>query len=410
MKRVYKILIYLVLTVFVYNLFFNGSLRIDKSTGFVDYGYSGLYYYLKGDVKQFLYWKEYYQYDLNGTDKEYLLYKNNKARIISVNKNNIISDTLVDNANKISVTSAKSNKQFKVSIADNNNIESALHKTSENIFVISDVEGDFDKFIQILQQNHIINNELEWMYGKGHLVFLGDFFDRGNDVTAVLWLCYKLEQEAEQQAGKVHFILGNHEQMNLQGNIKYVDYKYQALAQKLKIPYKELYGKNSELGRWIRSKNSIEIINDLLFVHGGISPNFIKRKESVEKINQNIRLTLDTTITDLYTEDGKIKNTSLFPYIKMDSPLWYRGYFQDWADYKKATQSEVDAVCKYYEVNKIIVGHTIVDEIKTHYNGKVLGIDVQRNHDNKKQKPSALLIENNNFYAVDELGKKIPIK
>jgi calcineurin-like phosphoesterase family protein len=316
----------------------------------------------------------------------------------------------VDNANKISVTSAKSNKQFKVSIADNNNIESALHKTSENIFVISDVEGDFDKFIQILQQNHIINNELEWMYGKGHLVFLGDFFDRGNDVTAVLWLCYKLEQEAEQQAGKVHFILGNHEQMNLQGNIKYVDYKYQALAQKLKIPYKELYGKNSELGRWIRSKNSIEIINDLLFVHGGISPNFIKRKESVEKINQNIRLTLDTTITDLYTEDGKIKNTSLFPYIKMDSPLWYRGYFQDWADYKKATQSEVDAVCKYYEVNKIIVGHTIVDEIKTHYNGKVLGIDVQRNHDNKKQKPSALLIENNNFYAVDELGKKIPIK
>ncbi len=94
----------------------------------------------------------------------------------------------------------------------------------------------------------------------------------------------------------------------------------------------------------------------------------------------------------------------------MESPLWYRGYFEDWNDYKKTSQSEVDAVCNYYKVQKIIVGHTIVEEIKTHFNGKVIGIDVTRHYDNKKNKPSALLIENNVFYAVDELGRKFPIK
>lgn len=410
MKRIFKFIGVIIILIVTFNLLFNSYFRIRENDGFIIFGYSGLYNYFTKEHKKLIYWKEYMIYDLQGTDKEYLLYEDNKARIISVDKKNVVSDKFVNKVNELNIISSNSNKQFKVSITDNNNIESTLYKTPENIFVISDVEGGFDKFIQMLQKNHVINNELQWTHGKGHLVLLGDFFDRGNDVTAVLWLCYKLEQEAEQQAGKVHFILGNHEQMNLQGNIKYVDYKYKALAQKLKISYKELYGKNSELGMWIRSKNSIEIINDLLFVHGGISPNFIKRKESIEKINQNIRLTLDTTITDLYTEDGKIKNISLFPYIKMDSPLWYRGYFQDWADYKKATQSDVDAVCKYYGVNKIIVGHTIVDEIKTNYNGKVIGIDVQRNHDNKNPKPSALLIENNQFFAVDEHGKKFPIK
>lgn len=410
MKKILKYIGIIAIVIIVFNLIFNSYFRMRKNDGYVLFGYSGLYKYFNKEHKKLIYWKEFYQYDLMGTDKEYLLYGIDKKRIISVDKKNVISDKWVENINEINIISANSNKEFKVSILDNNNVEPSYYNTTENIFAVSDIEGDFDRFIQILQKNHVINNSLQWNYGKGHLVLLGDFFDRGNDVTAVLWLCYQLEQEAEKQGGKVHFILGNHEQMNLRGNMKYVDRKYKALSQKLNIPYKELYGKNSELGRWIRSKNAIEIINNMFFVHGGISPDFIKRKESVDKINQNIRFTLDTNTSDYYTEDGKAKNNPLLPYIEMDSPLWYRGYFQDWGDYKKATQSEVDAVCKYYEVNKIIVGHTIVEKIKTHYNGKVIGIDITSYSEEDKNKPSALLIENNNFYAVDELGRKFPIK
>ncbi|MDO4727694.1 MAG: hypothetical protein Q4B43_01685 [Bacteroidota bacterium] len=110
--------------------------------------------------------------------------------------------------------------------------------------------------------------------------------------------------------------------MNLQGNIKYVQPKYKALAEELNIPYKELYGTNSELGRWLRSKNSIEIINDILFCHGGISANFIKHNESVETTNANILKAI--AYFDVSKEVNH--NDSLYKYLNLESPLWYRGY------------------------------------------------------------------------------------
>lgn len=411
MFKKFKKIILIITSLFVlYYIFWGNFLYVNKSTGYVNCGYTGLYYYLKGYSKQIIYWKEYYKYDLMGIDKEYLLYTNGKKRIISVDKNNAISDKYVDTINELEITSARSNVQFKVPIIDKNSTELSKYNTLENIFAISDIEGDFDKFTQLLQKNKVITNDLRWNFGKGHIVLLGDFFDRGNDVTAVLWLCYKLEQEAEKEGGKLHFILGNHEQLNLQGDIGYVDSKYQALAQKLNMPYKELYGKNSELGRWIRSKNTIEIINDVLFVHGGISPNFIKLHETIDITNQNTLKAIDTPLKDMYSTNGEDIGNPFYKYINVESPLWYRGYFNDWGNYKKATQTEVDAVCKYYGVKKIIVGHTKVDEIKNHYKGRVIGINVKREYNNKNQKPSALLIENNQYYAVDEHGKKFPVK
>ena len=408
-KKILKKIIYFSLFIFIFlfvnEFLYNGFVRMRENDEFIYFGFSGIDEMFKKEGEIKVYWKEYKKHELMGTDKQYLLYQNNKKRIISVDSLNNISDKLHDSISELSITSL-SRKSFIINEFNDNSMPSYIYNTEENIFAISDIEGDFDKFIQLLQRNNIINNSLNWNFGKGHLVLLGDFFVRGDDVTATLWLCYKLETEAKKSGGQVHFILGNHEQMNLQGNIKYVQPKYKALAQKLNIPYKEFYGKNSELGRWLRSKNSIEIINNILFCHGGICANFIKNKESIETTNKNILKAIEHF--DISKEINK--GDAFYKYLNMESPLWYRGYFEDWSDYKKASQSEVDAVCNYYKVQKIIVGHTIVDEIKTHFNGKVIGIDVTRHYDNKKNKPSALLIENNKYFAVDELGRKFLIK
>jgi hypothetical protein len=45
-------------------------------------------------------------------------------------------------------------------------------------------------------------------------------------------------------------------------------------------------------------------------------------------------------------------------------------------------------------------------EVKTYYNKKVIGIDVLRENEIGKNTPSALIIENNIFFAVDEMGRK----
>lgn len=403
-KKIIYFSLFLVLFILVKNFLYRGFVIMRENDEFIYLGFSGIDKIFKDDVEVKVYWQEYKKHELMGIDKEYLLYQNNKKRLISVDSSNKIYDELYDTIPNLSITST-SGKIFKITEFNNNSIPPYIYNTEENIFAISDIEGDFDKFIQILQRNKVINDSLNWNFQKGHLVLLGDFFDRGDDVTATLWLCYKLEAEAKKAGGQVHFILGNHEQMNLQGNIKYVQPKYKALAQKLNIPYKEFYGKNSELGRWLRSKNSIEIINNILFCHGGISPNFIKNKESIETINKNILKAIEHF--DISKEINT--NDTFYKYLNMESPLWYRGYFEDWSYYKKSTQSEVDAVCNHYKIQKVIVGHTTVEEIKTHFNGKIIGINVKRHYDNTKNKPSALLIENNKFYAVNELGGKFPI-
>lgn len=404
-KKIIYFSLFLVLFILVKNFLYLGFVIMRENDEFIYLGFSGIDKIFKDDVEVKVYWQEYKKHELMGIDKEYLLYQNNKKRLISVDSSNKIYDELYDTIPNLSITST-SGKIFKITEFNNNSIPPYIYNTEEKIFAISDIEGDFDKFIQILQRNKVINDSLNWNFQKGHLVLLGDFFDRGDDVTATLWLCYKLEAEAKKAGGQVHFILGNHEQMNLQGNIKYVQPKYKALAQKLNIPYKDFYGKNSELGRWLRSKNSIEIINNILFCHGGISPNFIKNKESIETINKNILKAIEHF--DISKEINT--NDTFYKYLNMESPLWYRGYFEDWSYYKKSTQSEVDAVCNHYKIQKVIVGHTTVEEIKTHFNGKIIGINVKRHYDNTKNKPSALLIENNKFYAVNELGGKFPIK
>ena len=69
----------------------------------------------------------------------------------------------------------------------------------------------------------VIDTDLTWSFGDGHLVIVGDVFDRGPNVTECLWLIYRLEQEASAAGGAVHFLLGNHELMVMRGDLRYLN-------------------------------------------------------------------------------------------------------------------------------------------------------------------------------------------
>jgi hypothetical protein len=271
------------------------------------------------------------------------------------------------------------------------NARSEFNQPSKAL-VLADIEGDFKAFKRLLIKNRVINSRYKWVFDDGHLVVVGDCFDRGEQVTECLWLIYSLEEQAQIEGGHVHFILGNHEIMNLNGDWRYIHPKY---ASSTKIPYTALYNGNSELWNWICTKNIIEKIGDTLYVHGGISNELLKLNLSVTEIN-NIARPNYTKASELFIDSvlNTIFNTD-------NSPFWYRGYYKN-----EATEELIDATLKHFGVTTIVTGHTIVNKVTSYFNHKLINIDTDHASGNSE----ALFIKKNRFYRVDKDGNRERIK
>lgn len=285
-------------------------------------------------------------------------------------------------------------KYFTVNLRNKLTNEPAESKPSEKVLVISDVEGNFTRFCNLLQTAGVIDADLKWTYGANKLVICGDLFDRGDEVTPYLWLLYRLEDLAKEKGGYVHVILGNHDIMNLSSDFRYVQPKYIQAATTLGRNYADFYTDQTELGRWLRTKNIMEKIGSVLYVHGGVSQEINDLGYSVKKVNSTLR--------PYYDKDGKdsllqAANVDVFFYGDT-SPFWYRGYFVP----PLATEQQVDSTLSLFNVRRIVVGHTIVDNIRSLYKGKVIAVDVNWHEGNQQ----ALLIEKGNYYRLKADGSK----
>lgn len=274
----------------------------------------------------------------------------------------------------------------------------------EKIIAISDIESNYKALRDFLISNQVIDENLEWIFGKGHLVLNGDFIDRGYFATQVLWFIYKLEHEAERMGGKVHFVLGNHEIMNIEGNHKYAKSKYENVSRVLGLKQYQLYDNTTYLGQWLSTKNVIEQIGPYTFVHAGISPEFVKNNISISEIN---RIARDNYSKAYYAKKGRdLKEKMILS--SQTSPYWYRGYFKDDLD-----QEEIESVLRFYSTSNIIVGHTILDDVERLHGGKIIGIDVVHPKDEYKYFPKVesqgLLIENDQFFQINSKGERTEI-
>jgi hypothetical protein len=277
-----------------------------------------------------------------------------------------------------------------------------VFKGVDRIVAAGDLHGDYDQYIKVLTTNGLVDEQLRWQGGKTHFVQLGDVVDRGPDSLRIIRHLMKLEKEAKKKGGRVHVLIGNHEAMNIQGDLRYVHpgeysalisegsdalrdryleavYKHQVsidptlaanpgpvmegLKKKFPLGYVEhrsLWEPGQEIAKWVASHNAVIRINDSLFVHGGLSPHVEPQKLS--KINRRVRSEISVRF------DGEGLSNS------QDGPLWYRGLASNEAEVELAPLLEM---LKFYDVNRIFIAHTPTNgAILTRLDGTVIMIDV----------------------------------
>ncbi|MDJ0813317.1 MAG: metallophosphoesterase [Woeseiaceae bacterium] len=178
------------------------------------------------------------------------------------------------------------------------------------IVAIADVHGAYDAMVEAMQSAEVVDADLSWVAGDAHLVIVGDLLDRGPDSRPAMDLLMQLEGEAEAAGGRVHVLIGNHEAMNLMGDMRYVSaWEYAAFADeeqpeererwfaayaqqrapadqapealatvfRQKFPagyfaHRRAFSSEGKYGEWLLSKPAIVVINRTAFVHGGLSP------------------------------------------------------------------------------------------------------------------------------------------
>ncbi|HRP03181.1 MAG TPA: metallophosphoesterase [Candidatus Kapabacteria bacterium] len=340
------------------------------------------------------------EYSLSGIDGPYII----NDSIYRITSMNTISREPLRDKHYIKVFANNiDNDTFSFNLQDSYQKPLSNYLASNKIIAISDIEGNFDGFSSFLKNNHVIDSNFNWIFGNNQLVLLGDFVDRGDKVSEVLWLIYKMDYESKKFGGVVHYILGNHEVMNLQGKAKYSHGKYKKAAQlisgKVMISdaVRHIYSTNSAIGAWLRSKNVIEQIGDYIFVHAGLSYEITNYGLTLENINEIARKNLDRYHTIKDDENLKIED---FIFSKR-GPLWYRGLASDYKDYNKISKEQLSVILNHFKAKTIIFGHSIVEDIHFDYNRQLLDIDIKHGTSKNSSKTKGILIEDGVFYKID---------
>ena len=327
----------------------------------------------------------------------------------------------------------------------------------ESVVAIGDVHGDFDDFVAILRRTGLTDEQNHWTGGKTTFVQVGDLLDRGPKPREVMNLMMALEKEAPQAGGRVVGLLGNHEVMNIMGDLRYVtpvnyasfadsnsekrqkaayvEYMkwkdshaslFAELPQPMElteaewmarhpagfIEQREAFGPKGQYGEWVRGHAAVAEIDGIIFLHGGIHPDLAKTKldamnnrihdeikafDASKQYLQNENLILPFfNLQEIYSvlraeltvelksrvptnneRQAKIqeflRHEDWFS-VRVDGPLWFRGYDQ-WSEEEGAPQAS--KVLEGYKATHVVVGHTVQKggRIRPRFGNKVFLID-----------------------------------
>lgn len=261
---------------------------------------------------------------------------------------------------------------------DNFNILPSILPAVKRIIVLGDLHGDWEMTITSLKIAKLINNELNWIGGDTVVVQLGDQIDscrfisipcnlpqatKDDEASDMKILNYftELHRQAQKKGGAVYSIIGNHELMNVNGNMRYVSFKNINDFNNYKKPNGTVIVDGMEARKWAFSPgNPIAdflgctrqlslIIGSNLFVHAGVLPK-IAEKYNVKEMNKILFLYLTNKLDNSKDYIDLLDSADY-------SPLWNR-IFGSTNQSKQSCDFLMNPLHKIYKVGKIFIGHT----------------------------------------------------
>ncbi len=165
--------------------------------------------------------------------------------------------------------------------------------------MVGDVHGAHDKLHALLMVAGLIDREGHWTGQEAHLIFLGDYLDRGPDGIGVIRLVQRLENEAERAGGQVTALVGNHEVMFLAAS------RFRRIDPTDRIGFYEYWagngGQHHDLERlegtditWLSARPAMARAGEWLLVHAD-SLFYLELGRTVDEINAKMRELLGST-------------------------------------------------------------------------------------------------------------------
>jgi hypothetical protein len=276
----------------------------------------------------------------------------------------------------------------------------AQAQQAARIVAVGDLHGDFSVWRDIARGAGIVDARGRWTGGRTTLVQTGDLADRGPKTLAIIRDLQRLEREARKAGGQVTVLVGNHEAMNVIGDLRYVTpQEFAAFADgksakrretlyeqrrtaieaaargepgkaNLKpedikvawlrttplgwVEHRLAWSPSGEIGRWVARLPAAVRIGDTLFVHGGLSAEYAHL--GLDQINDQVRAALraaDQSPTSIISDEL--------------GPLWYRGLISRSpaaveprvrAPERPTIAVELATVLRTYGAKRLVVGHT----------------------------------------------------
>jgi hypothetical protein len=257
----------------------------------------------------------------------------------------------------------------------------------DRVVAIGDLHGDYAQYVNVMKSAGLINKKGKWAGGKTHLVQTGDITDRGPDSRKIIDHLVNLAKQARKKGGYIHMLIGNHEAMNVVGDLRYVsDGEYKAFTGRNSARYQELqwqrqiewmrtnvpefeemdleayrlewekqvplgwvehrqaWSLNGDYGKWVEDNKVAIRINDTIFLHGGISAKYCK--DSLQYLTEQVMAAMQSHDPSVVT----IVNDPL-------GPLWYRGLANtDESD--EIYSQTLDNILSRYGIKRIVIGHS----------------------------------------------------